>query len=513
VNGERIKLTRRSVESQAPAEHGDLFLWDSEVLGFGVKISPAGRRSYVLQYRFGGRARRFTIGAHGSPWTPDTARDQAKILMGQISAGEDPQEAKLGARREMTVAELCDLYLAEGLATRKSTSITSARSDIENHIKPLLGSKRASLVSRQDVDRLLLDVAAGKTAKRAKTDKRRGLSQVRGGRGAANAAVVTLSAAFGFAVARKVRPDNPAFRVRRFPERKIERFLSPAELARLGEAISAAEALGVESASALAAIRLLVLTGCRKSEILTLRRAHVDIHHRCLRLPDSKTGAKVVHVGAAAIKVIEAIPEAPGNPFLLPGWNGQGALVNLQSVWKRIRKAAGLEDVRLHDLRHAFASLGVAGGDSLVIVGALLGHRSAKTTERYAHLAEHPVKDAANRISREVARLMGDDGAVAEPSEAGVSAIDEASLAPFASILGQARQTRWLDVTTTAARLGVKVSTLHTYRWLGNGPACRKIGRRVVYALEDVDAWAATRKPADVSEEASPAMPVRSAPA
>jgi hypothetical protein len=139
VSGERIKLTGRSVEGQAPAEHGDLFLWDSEVLGFGVNISAAGRRSYILQYRFGGRARRYTIGAHGSPWTPDTARDQAKILMGQISAGEDPQEAKLGARREMTVAELCDLYLAEGLATRKSTSIASARSDIENHIKPCWG--------------------------------------------------------------------------------------------------------------------------------------------------------------------------------------------------------------------------------------------------------------------------------------------------------------------------------------------------------------------------------------
>ncbi|WP_329654417.1 integrase arm-type DNA-binding domain-containing protein, partial [Phenylobacterium sp.] len=272
-------------------------MWDSDVAAFGVRIWPSGHRVYVLQYRSAGRLRRYNIGPHGSPWTVETARDRAKVLLGQVASGEDPQDAKASARKEFTVAQLCDLYLTEGLATRKETSVASARSDIENHIKPLLGSKRASLVTRQDVDQLLAAVAAGKTRRTVKTGKKRGLSRVKGGKGAANSAVVTLSAAMGFAVARGIRHDNPALRVRRFPEKKLERFLSPAEIARLGEALAAAEAIGVEPAAAIAAIRLLILTGCRKNEILTLQRSHVDAHHRCLRLPDSKTGHKIVHIG------------------------------------------------------------------------------------------------------------------------------------------------------------------------------------------------------------------------
>jgi integrase/predicted DNA-binding transcriptional regulator AlpA len=493
MSEKRAKLTRRIVEG-ADLGLGERFIWDSEVSGFGVRIRPSGRRGYVLQYRFAGRTRRYQIGAHGSPWTVETARDRARILMGQIASGEDPQEAKTGARKELTVAQLCDLYLAEGLATRKETSVASARSDIENHIKPFLGTKRASLVSRQDVDQLLAAVAAGKTGRTAKTGKKRGLSRVRGGKGAANSAVVTLSAAMGFAVARGIRHDNPAFRVRRFPEKKLERFLSPAEIARLGEALAAAEAIGVEPAAAIAAIRLLILTGCRKNEILTLRRSHVDTHHRCLRLPDSKTGHKVVHIGLPALKVIEAIPKVTGNPYLLVGHWDVGHFVNLQRPWERIRAAAGLDDVRLHDLRHAFASLGAATGDSLLVIGALLGHRSAKTTHRYAHLAEHPVKEAANRISAEMSRLLGVEGegedVVPDPLTAASMPLDNS---PFQSLLGRVSHTRWLDTQAAANYVGLSIPTLHTYRWAGTGPASRKIGRRIVYAQPDLDAWVAGR--------------------
>ena len=398
---ERVRLSKRVVEAAA-AGGKDVFLWDSEVVGFGLKVSQSGFKTYVLQYRFGGRARQFNIGVHGSPWTVETARERAKVLLGQVAAGIDPQEEKAGARKELTVAELCDLYLTEGLATRKPASVASARSDIENHIKPILGSKRASLVTCQDVERMLLDIAEGKTAKRSKT-RPRGLSRVRGGKGAANACVTTLCAAMNFAIRRGVRSDNPALGVRKYPEKKLARFLSPAELAQLGEAITAAEALGVESPFALAAIRLLILTGCRRNEILTLHRSYVDAYNSCLRLPDSKTGAKIVHIGAAALEVIEALPTVDGNPHLLPGRKGAGHVVDLQSTWERIRDAAGLSDVRIHDLRHAFASLGARGGDSLLVIGALLGHRSAKTTHRYTHLADDPLKDAADRISAEVA--------------------------------------------------------------------------------------------------------------
>lgn len=488
ASNERVKLSRRIVEA-AEVGRAERFIWDTVVVGFGLRLRPGGHRGYIVQYRFGGQTRRFQIGAHGAPWTVETAREQAQVILGRVASGEDPQELKFVDRKAMTVAELCDLYLAEGLVTRKDTSVASARSDIENHIKPILGPKRAALVTRQDVEKLLLAVAEGRTAKRLKT-KTRGLSRVRGGKGAANAAIVTLSAAFGFGIARKVREDNPAWRVRRFPEQKLERFLSPAELGRLGEAISAAEALGVESPYALAAIRLLILTGCRKNEILTAKHMYVDTWHRCLRLPDSKTGAKVVHLGAAALKLIEEIEPIQGNPFMFPGREGKGYLVNLQKPWERIRAAAGLQDVRLHDLRHSFASLGVANGASLFVVGALLGHRSAKTTQRYAHLADSPVKGAADQIAHEMALLMGLDDVELPPSSAPVSttrAADGTSVAP--TILGEVRRARWMDTPAAAALLGNTVGTLQTWRWMGVGPIYRKIGRRVVYAEADLVAW------------------------
>ncbi|MFC3070502.1 tyrosine-type recombinase/integrase [Phenylobacterium soli] len=486
MSNKRVKLTRKLVESVALGPQ-DAFLWDSEVVGFGVKVSRGGQRSYILQYRIGGRSRRFTIGTHGSPWTPETARDRAKILLGQVAGGVDPQDEKAEDRKALTVAELCDLYVTEGLATRKPLSVVAAKADIENHIKPLLGSKPANAVTPGDVDKLLTDIAAGRTAKRSKTARKRGLARVTGGKGAANSAITTLCAAFNFGVRRGVRPDNPALGVRKYPEKKLERFLSPAELARLGEALAAAEALGVESPYALAAIRLLILTGCRRNEILTLKRSYVDEHNSCLRLPDSKTGAKIVHIGDAALEVIQAVPEVVGNPYLLPGRKGEGHIVDLQSTWERIRAAAGLSDVRLHDLRHAFASLGAASGDSLLVIGSLLGHKSAKTTHRYAHLADHPLKDAANRISAEVARLMGTTSSgPAKPAR-------RANVVPAPpgtkGVLGEVIETKWLDTPAAAAFLGHTVGTLQTYRWMGTGPRFRKIGRRVVYALGDLEAW------------------------
>jgi len=489
----RQKLTLRTVEAAVAAQE-ERFIWDAAVKGFAVRIRTGGAATYIVQYRFGGQTRRYKIGRHGSPWTVEMARAKALAVLGQMVQGDDPQAAKFRERRAMTVAGLCDLYVAEGLATRKPSSRAAAKSDIENHIKPLLGAKRADLVTREDVDRLLLAVAEGKTARRAKTRKQ-GLSRVRGGRGAANSSVVVLSAAFGFAVARGVRRDNPAWRVRRFPEKKRARFLSPEELGRLGEAIAAAEALGVENRYALAAIKLLILTGCRKDEVLTAKHEYVDRHHRCLRLPDSKTGAKVVHVGPAVLKVIADLPLVEGNPYILPGPGGEGRLVNIQKAWDRMRTAAGLRDVRLHDLRHSFASLGVTGGASLFVVGSLLGHRSAKTTHRYAHLADHPLKTAADQISGEMALLIGAE--MGEPlpppdeREAMAQRLRDAAAAErAASVIGEVRRARWLDTPAAASLLGNTVGTLQTWRWMGVGPPFRKIGRRVVYAQSELEAWA-----------------------
>lgn len=482
----RRRLTRQLVESSEPRDR-DLFLWDSEVIGFGVKVSPGGRRTYVLQYRFERQTRRYAIGRHGSPWTVASAREEALRLLGRIASGHDPQSEKTGARRDMTVAELCDLYVSEGLRTAKPLSVEAAKTDIRNHIKPILGTRVAATITAADIDRLLLDVADGRTARRQATGRKRGVSRVRGGKGAANSAVTVLSAALSFAVRRGVRPDNPALGVRKFPEKKIDRFLSPAELARLGEVLAAAESLGVESPFGIAAIRLPILTGCRKNEILKARRSWVDMTHACLRLPDSKTGAKVVHLGGAAMEVIRTIPIAEGCDHLLPGRGGDAPIADLQSVWERVREAAGLQDVRIHDLRHAFASFGAATGESLVVIGALLGHKIARTTERYTHLADTPLKGAADRISAEVARLMGMD----TPRAGHRNRRAEQGAPPpgTAGMLGAVIETRWLDTAAAAARLGHTVGTMQTYRWMGVGPAYRRIGRRIVYALGDLDAW------------------------
>jgi len=248
------------------------------------------------------------------------------------------------------------------------------------------------------------DIAVGKTAVDLKTGKR-GRAIVRGGKGTATKAVSLLGAIFTYAVSRGMRPDNPAHGVKKFPQKRFERFLSLNEFARLGEALTAAELGGVNSAG-IAAIRLLAMTGCRKSEILTLRWDEVDFDHSCLRLQDSKSGHKIIPVGAPVLDLLLGLPRLECNPYVLPSMSGQGHFVGLPKVWRRVRMRAGLNDVRIHDLRHSYASVGAASGDSLLIIGKLLGHRHSATTQRYAHLSDDPLRDAAERIAELIAGTL-----------------------------------------------------------------------------------------------------------
>jgi integrase len=303
----------------------------------------------------------------------------------------------------MTIKELCSLYVSEGCSTKSETTLLRDRSRIESHIKPLLGMKRLNALTRADIERFQQDVAAGKSARNIKTGAH-GRSGVRGGKGAAREALALLSAILSFAVSRSLREANPALGVKRYKQRKMERFLGPDELARLGQALIDAEREQMNP-FAIAAIRLLTLTGCRKSEILTLKWDHVDVEHGCLRLPESKTGAKVVPLGAPALELLSELPRWEGNPYVLPSATGKH-FVGLQKVWEKIRKAAELDDVRLHDLRHSFASVAVAGGDSLYLIGKVLGHRQARTTERYAHLSDDPVRAVADRAAEQIASAM-----------------------------------------------------------------------------------------------------------
>jgi integrase len=412
------KITKRVVDSTKPGGR-DVLVWDAELPGFGLRVKPSGTKSYVLQYRNKeGRSRRLTIGRHG-PVTAERARDKALRLLADIAEGADPADGKADARKASTVAELAARYLAEGRIdkpTKKTSSWEADASNLRRHIVPLLGDRLAVALTAADVARFQADVAAGRSAADVRTGPR-GRAIVRGGEGTAARSLGTLAAMLEWAVHRGILPANPAKRVRPYKGRKKERFLTVAELGRLGDALAAAEAEGLNP-GAVAAIRLLLTTGCRKSEILRLCWEHVDWERGCLRLPDSKTGAKVVPLGAAALEMLASVRErADGSPFVLPSNRGGGHLVGLQKVWVSIRSAAGLRDLRLHDCRHSYASIAVADGAALFTIGKVLGHKQARTTEIYAHLGDDPVRRVADATSRKIAAALkgGGGGAAVAP--------------------------------------------------------------------------------------------------
>jgi integrase len=406
----RGKITKSAVDALAPKSGAEVVLWDQEVRGFGIRARAGGAKTYILHYRAGsGRAaplRKLTIGKHGSPWTPDLARIEAKRLLGLVASGEDPAERRANERKALTLAELCDLYLAEGAAHKKPSTLKADVARIAHHIKPLLGRIPVDKVARADIERMLIDVKAGKTAApRPKKGERRSGSIVTGGSGVAAQCVALVSTLLAFAVARGLRADNPARGVKKPPVRKMERFLSEEEIARLAAALST-EASRTENPYPAAAIRLLLLTGGRRGEILGLQWQHVDFDQRYLRLPDSKTGAKVVYLNPPALEVLARLPRLEGNSYVFPGKIERGPVGGIDKVWFRVRALAGLQGVRLHDLRHSFASMGVAGGLSLPIIGALLGHKHPTTTGRYAHLSADPLRAANDVIGMRIAAAM-----------------------------------------------------------------------------------------------------------
>jgi integrase len=224
----------------------------------------------------------------------------------------------------------------------------------------------------------------------------------------ANRVLAFLSAFFNWAEKHGLRPDgsNPCRHVEKYREGRRERFLSQAELGRLGDALREAEKDKTCSPWVIAAIRLLSFTGARRNEILTLRWEHVSEEHECLMLPDSKTGRKAIHLNAPALALLQTIPRIEGNAYVICGEKPGRHLVNLEKPWRRIRTAAQLDDVRLHDLRHSFASVAASGGQSLVVIGKMLGHSQPATTARYAHLADDPVKAASDAVGRHIAAAM-----------------------------------------------------------------------------------------------------------
>ena len=402
-------LTKTTVDA-ATARDQRYEIWDSELSGFGLRVETTGRKIFIVRYRADGGGRNapkrlMTLGVYGVI-TPKDARDQATKILGAVSSGGDPAGDLRRKRQDLTVSELCDLYLREACVAKKPATKAIETGRIERHIKPLLGAKRLSSVRQSDVLWMMRQIAEGKTKADLKT-RARGRAIVKGGQGTASRTVVLLSSIFSYAVREGVMEANPAKGIRRWKDGKRERYLSEPELKRLGEAIAAAEAGGANP-KATAIIRLLALTGARKGEIIQLKWCEVDFDLGFLRLLDSKTGAKPVPVGKSALAILEQQQKLEGSPYVFPadklGRKGidRKYFQGTESFGYEIRKAARLEDVRLHDLRHTAASIAVADGASLPIIGRILGHADTKTTQRYAHLSDAPVREAVEKLAAHV---------------------------------------------------------------------------------------------------------------
>jgi integrase len=400
------RITMRVVESIQPGE----IVWDSLVCGFGLRCQRASK-VYILKANIAGRPRWFSIGEHGAPWTPDTARAEAQVLWGKIRAGEDLAAVREARRQRATVADLCARYLEEHAREHKKTS--SAHLDarnIENHIRPLLGELYIDDVARADIDRFKRAIKDGKTRKPGASNRTsfRGGKVVAGGAVVANRCLALLSKMFNLAELWGWRGENsnPVRHIEKYKEARRERYLSADEFARLGDVLAAAAEQGTESRFALAAIRLMIFTGARSGEILALRWDYVDLEQRVLKLPDSKTGRKLIWLNPPAVEVLTTLPRIKDNPYVIVGEREGAHLVNIQKIWRRIRRRASISDARIHDLRHSYASVAVAAGVGLFLTGKILGHLRNSTTERYAHLADDPVRQANDMVGRRISEAL-----------------------------------------------------------------------------------------------------------
>ncbi len=411
------KITKRVVDSIAPPprDEAPAEVWDSELKGFHVRVPPSGRAVYRLWYRVDGKQKVATLGAHG-PVTPEQARERARALLGAVAEGRDPiaerkaaaEAAREKARRAITVSELIDRYLTEGPAlnpAKRARSWEHDRSCLDSHVRPLMGRLLLGNVRRGDVEAMMAAVIQGKTARREKLGPRAVLN-VTGGPAAARSAVVAAATMFQWAINRELLEINPARGVKKPPAGKRETFLSDEQVSRLFATIADMERDGRLAPTFGDTVRLLALTGARRSEIEGLRWDEVDLQRGIAILPAhrSKTGRKTIPLGAPALAVLAQRKSMTGDSaYVFPGLRGGDGPANAVSKnWGRVRKAAGLPGVRLHDLRHTLASFLVARGASLPVIGRVLGHTNAATTQRYAHLQADPLRaivdDATSRF-------------------------------------------------------------------------------------------------------------------
>ena len=405
------RITKRTVDG-LQCNGREFTAWDDRVSGFGVRVRSTGAKSYVVVYRAGaGRGapvRRYTISAVGKI-TPERARARAKVILGAVAHGHDPANQKTAERGAPTLAELADRFMADHVrAKRKAGTAEFYRDILDRLVKPAVGTTKADKLTRLQVGRLHSSLADTPFQ--------------------ANRVLAVVGSMYAFAGFAGIVPEgtNPARGIDKFKESRRERFLTGEELERLGSAIREAETIGIPwsvdeskptarhvpkakrstriAQSAAGALRLLLFTGCRLREILDLRWEYVDFERGCLFLPDSKSGRKTVILNAPALAVLNAMERV--GPYVIPGDDPLQARHDLKRPWDAVTKRAGLIGVRLHDLRHTYASFGAGGGLGLPIIGRLLGHAQTATTARYAHLDNDPLRRASEAIAGRIAAAL-----------------------------------------------------------------------------------------------------------
>lgn len=398
-----VRSTTRLSQSVAKAalRTGERYhVWDQDLGGFGLRVEASGTKTFIVRYRpGGGRAaprRFFKIGRYGV-LTVEEARTAARIVLASVATGGDPAAERAESRAEITIAGLIELYAAEGSGHLKPLTRQYTLARLRNHVLPLIGSKKVSEVHVREIEQLIRTVTLGhRTARDEKLAPRKRVI-VRGGEGAAAKVTRDLSAVLSFAVLRRLITSNPCSAVRKPAFKSRTRYLNQEELSRFGDALRRLDAVG-ENTKALAIIRLWALTGCRRNEIAGLRWDEVDLDRSRLVLADSKTGRSVRPLAPEAVHLLSSVERPRGSTFVFPAERGTSHFQGTRRVWNRVKELADLPDVTPHSLRHTMGSLAVSSGETLPMVGAILGHANHRSSAIYAHMQPHSSSQAVARL-------------------------------------------------------------------------------------------------------------------